>query len=128
MNDQINQWWDTFHLRQRWVDMLSPKEAYAFGSRWERAVEMWKHHVVDCGQGWYQVESATDPAIHYRLTLNAGCTCPDTRRAAGGWCKHRLAAWMYREHLRHQEALCRLEDGEWWEETQQNGRTNPAQR
>ena len=93
-----------FCHQHRWTLLLQEKELAGFMARWERAQDLVPNAVTACtldaqGHRLYQVTSSKDHTRFYNLTLPSGCTCPDAStlggRAPWGWCKHRLAAWIY---------------------------------
>lgn len=79
------------------------KSQTALLNRWQRAINLhqdrskWAH----CQLNKNNVEEYTIRATSgkqagysaYTVTV-LSCTCPDTRSAPWGWCKHRLAVWI----------------------------------
>lgn len=109
--DQVTAAVERFARQQKWVLVLDQPASVGLMKRMQRAQELVPHHVVNVGCGHYQVASATQQGIYYNVRLDAGCTCPDSMRQDGapyGWCKHRLAAWLYGQYLRDQG--CQLLD------------------
>jgi hypothetical protein len=50
--------------------------------------------------GHFQVVSCSQPGVFYAVHLEHGCTCTDaSTRAPFGWCKHRLAVWLYIQNM-----------------------------
>jgi hypothetical protein len=90
-----------------WVHALDPKSTAGLYFRMAAALEMVPNQVTypaigETGpmQGYFQVASCTHPGIYYVVHLEHGCTCPDySTKAPFGWCKHRLAVWLYLDHM-----------------------------
>ena len=91
-----------FCREHRWTLMLPEKELTGFMARWERAQELpGKFYGGGNGNwGYYKPGQGSGPGAY--TTSLEGCTCPDAARegrAPGGWCKHRLALWIYDRRL-----------------------------
>ena len=94
-----------FSSDQKWARIADAQTTIALLSRWERAAELPGRFIrssfpgvqayvkpdASTSTGWAKTES-------YLLTLEDGCTCPDsdpyTGNAPWGWCKHRLRLWQ----------------------------------
>ena len=93
-----------------WAKIGDETTITALMYRWDRACAMSQHHVVATNRpDYYQVWSQTNPDQFYTVNLEKGCTCPDFTRAPFGWCKHRLAAWIYQTWLDAQDEADRAE-------------------
>lgn len=100
-----------------WVHILDPQATAGLARRMAAAQELVRehHHLEPCSHsiyypawtpeegfkiGHFEVASCTTPGVRYLVSLATGCNCPDgTTRAPFGWCKHRLACWLYVQHL-----------------------------
>lgn len=91
-----------------WVHILDPQASAGLARRMQAAQELVPHSVTHPAWspergimlGHFEVISASTPGLSYTVSLATGCNCPDgTTRAPMGWCKHRLAAWLYVQHM-----------------------------
>lgn len=100
-----------------WVHILDPHGTAGLARRMAAAQELVPEHsnLEPCSPSiyypaWspelgiiteaYQVASCTAPGVLYTVSLATGCNCPDgTTKAPFGWCKHRLAVWLYVQHM-----------------------------
>jgi hypothetical protein len=79
--------------------------------------------VVLFEDGRATVGSQSDAGLHY--VVNDACECPDSDKAPDGWCKHRLAASIYKgaialvqERRAQQEPPQGQEQGHTWQSAQ----------
>lgn len=75
-----------------------PEAAARAGARLERGLRIHQAGMVEPTQDptVYFVRSESNELAKYRVDLQARtCTCPDSGR--GNTCKHRTAAWLYKE-------------------------------
>ncbi len=76
--------------------MLTGPDQAGLMARWERAVDEVMPRLAG-GYGYldaWEVTPATTGGTGYIVSARLGCSCPDFSRAPGGWCKHRIAAWL----------------------------------
>ena len=71
----------------------------ACAGRVDRAVQMVLNHAVELLEdGKAKVASQSNGTVVYHL-VNGACTCKDYAKAPSNWCKHRIAAGLYKRAL-----------------------------
>ena len=82
-----------------------PLACVRLDQRWERARKIVFSGDVIPSNGHFAVRSQSRSQLQFRVKLNGvlgwekGCDCEDyMKKAPWGWCKHRIAAWIY-SHL-----------------------------
>lgn len=109
----LNTPYDQFCKEQAWTHMADTKTMTALMGRFDRGTQLFRNDKVTWNMvketgssrtyGLHLVGSATDTQKTYQVDMY-GCDCPDgstTGKAPWGWCKHRLATWLYDRQLRH---------------------------
>ncbi len=91
--------WGRFQREHRWTLLAEKYTLEALGRRWTKALVIPTTAIEPVSDQSFLVNSSTDVDKAY-LVDPGGCTCPDSsiesaRSAPYGWCKHRIATWVY---------------------------------
>jgi len=89
-----------FTRHNPWFRMADADTSTAIHLRIHRALAINPRYLCQSlhpnGLGTYSIASTSSPGVIYVVNLEKGCSCPDSQnRAPMGWCKHRLALWLF---------------------------------